>query len=404
MLPKTMHLLLIEDNPGDATLLRELLDESDLPQIVLEHVDHLSSGLAVLSRGGIDLILLDLTLPDSYGVDTFRQIYRHAPDIPIVVLTGLRDHNTGMQLVASGAQDYLIKGQVDYDSLLRSIRYALGRHQVVTALRQTEALLQAERASLVRQVEERTAALQASNRNLERALRLKDEFLASMSHELRTPLNGILGISEALEEQVYGPLLERQIVAVHQVAQSGQHLLTLINSILDFAKITAQKVQLTSEPVDMAAICRASLDVITPAAQKKHLSITVPQVPQDLRIYSDSRRLTQVLTNLLSNAVKFTPAGGAIGLEVVGDSRAVHCTVWDTGIGIAEEDLPRLFQPFVQLDAGLARQYDGTGMGLAVAQRLMDMFGGTITVASTIGRGSRFTVTLPWLADGAADG
>jgi PAS domain S-box-containing protein len=277
----------------------------------------------------------------------------------------------------------------------------------ITERKRVEAALAEERTLLAQRVEERTAALSAANAELARAARLKDEFLANMSHELRTPLNAVLGLSEALQEQVYGPLNEQQQYALSSVEESGRHLLELINDILDLAKIDAGKMDLDLGPLSVAAICQASLRLIKQDAHKKYLSVDLAIDPAVTLLRADARRLKQILVNLLSNAVKFTPAHGAIGLRVIGDvaQQVIRLTVWDTGIGIAKEELAQLFRPFVQLDSRLARQYNGTGLGLALVYRMAEMHGGSVAVASEPGAGSQFTVALPWhvVADAGVD-
>lgn len=263
---------------------------------------------------------------------------------------------------------------------------------------QAEAALLEERALLARRVAERTADLSAANAEMVRAAQLKDEFLANMSHELRTPLNAILGLSEAMEEGVYGPLNEKQSKSLRTVQESGRHLLELINDILDVSKIEAGKLVLEISPVSLEDVCQASLQFVRPAAQRKQQTISYTFDGGLTAILADERRLKQILVNLLSNAVKFTPEGGRIGLEVAGDSQqqVIRLTVWDSGIGIAAADLSRLFQPFVQLDSRLSRHHTGTGLGLTLAYRMSEMHGGSLSVTSEEGQGSRFTVTLPW--------
>jgi len=232
----------------------------------------------------------------------------------------------------------------------------------------------------------------------EAANRAKSEFLATMSHELRTPLNAILGLSEALQEEVYGPLSERQLRSLRTIERSGRHLLSLINDILDVSKIESGKLELEIGPVSVESVSQASLGLIKQAAHEKRLRVSSTLDSAVTTIQADERRLKQILVNLLSNAVKFTPEGGEIGLEVVGDAEkeVVHFTVWDTGIGISPEEMARLFEPFVQLDSSLSRQHEGTGLGLALVSRLAELHGGSVTVESEVGQGSRFVVSLPW--------
>lgn len=260
------------------------------------------------------------------------------------------------------------------------------------------AQLKASFSELEQRVAERTQALHIANAELRRANRLKDEFLAGMSHELRTPLNSILGLSESLQLGTYGQLNERQHTTLRYIEESGRHLLALINDILDVSKIEAGQMQLETGPVSVESVAQASLQFVRQSAFKKqikvNLSIDSPLIP----IEADERRLKQILVNLLNNAVKFTAEGGAIGLEVVADSdkQMTHFTVWDTGIGIAPEDMERLFQPFIQVDARLARSYTGTGLGLTLVQRMTEMHGGRVSVESEVGQGSRFIVSFPW--------
>jgi len=240
--------------------------------------------------------------------------------------------------------------------------------------------------------------LSAANAALEKAARMKDEFLASMSHELRTPLTGILGLSEALQLNTYGSLTEKQARALKNIEDSGRHLLSLINDILDLSKIESGMFELNIEPVSISEVCQASLQLTKGLAQKKRQTVEFSMSPASIHLLSDARRLKQMLVNLLSNAIKFTPANGSLGLEVLTDEaeQVIELTVWDKGIGIAPENIEKLFQPFVQLESSLARQYEGTGLGLSLVQRLTELHGGSVQVESTLGQGSRFTIRLPW--------
>ena len=264
------------------------------------------------------------------------------------------------------------------------------RKRAEAALLEAQAELRALTADLERRVADRTA-------ELDRAARAKDEFLASMSHELRTPLNGILGLTEALGEGVYGPFSERQTGALGRIGESGRHLLDLINDILDVAKVEAGKIELELRPVSLPDVCRSSLRLVQEPALRKQIALRVTIEPNLPALVADERRLKQVLVNLLTNAVKFTPDGGAVGIDVarIAGEHMLSIAVWDTGVGIADEDLSRLFRPFVQLDSRLSRQHAGTGLGLALVRRLVLLHGGEVRVESEVGRGSRFTVEMP---------
>jgi PAS domain S-box-containing protein len=267
----------------------------------------------------------------------------------------------------------------------------------VTERWQAQAAMEAERALLAQRVVEQTGELRVANAARVRAAQLQDEFLANMSHELRTPLSGILGLTEALQEGIYGALTPTQTRTIRLVEDSGQHLLTLITDILDFAQISAGRLTLVCKPVRVQDVCAASLRLIEPLARTQQLSITSTIDPDLPAIQADARYLHQIVRHLLSNAVKFTPAGGRIGLDVrwAEPPLALQLSVWDSGIGIAAADHEHLFEPFVQLQGGLNRRYEGSGLGLVVAARLTELHGGQIRVDSIPGQGSRFTVTLP---------
>jgi PAS domain S-box-containing protein len=278
----------------------------------------------------------------------------------------------------------------------------------ITERKQAQDALQQLNSELEARVEQRTAALRDTNEQLlltnaqlARATRLKDEFLANMSHELRTPLNAILGMSEVLLEEVYAPLTDRQKKALTTIEKSGRHLLELINDILDLSKIEAGKVELELQPVSVSHLCDSSLTFVKQQANQKNIQIK-SNVPKEIsEVIVDERRMRQLLINLLNNAVKFTPNGGHVILEVEADNQAetIIFRVRDTGIGIAPEDIGKLFQAFVQVDSSLTRNYSGTGLGLALVRRIAELHGGSVTLESEVGKGSSFTVILPLNGD-----
>jgi signal transduction histidine kinase len=228
----------------------------------------------------------------------------------------------------------------------------------------------------------------------------KSNFLASMSHELRTPLNAIIGFSELLEDRTFGELNERQQRYVTNVLSGGRHLLLLVNDILDLAKIQAGRLQLAPESIDLGLLLHDMQRGVEPLAAAKNQIMTVELEENLPLLTADKGKVKQILYNLLSNAIKFTRDGGLIAMRA-GATRAsdgtalVQVSVRDSGIGIATEDLERIFLEFEQLDSSYARQQQGTGLGLALTRRLVEAHGGRITVESTLSRGSTFTFALP---------
>jgi signal transduction histidine kinase len=196
-----------------------------------------------------------------------------------------------------------------------------------------------------------------------------------------------------------GPLNTKQSTYLGHIQDSGKHLLELINQILDLAKLETGKIELNLAAYSLREICQASLEITSEQAATKHLQTHFSMEPEAIILNADALRLKQIVINLLSNAIKFTPDGGSFGIEIVGsqDKKQILLTVWDSGIGIQAEDIPRLFQSFVQLDARLGRKYEGTGLGLALVRRLSELHGGSVSIESTPGQGSRFTVLLPWM-------
>lgn len=239
--------------------------------------------------------------------------------------------------------------------------------------------------------------LRQAKETADTANRVKTDFLANMSHELRTPLTSIIGLSEVLHEGAFGRLNERQQKYASIIAQSGNHLLELINDLLDLANMEAGKFELQFAPTDLQQLCDSSLATVRSQAQHKQITLNLQISRPSELVILDERRIRQVLTNLLSNAVKFTPAGGCVTIEAQIDSAnaVLYISVVDTGIGIAAVDTDELFQPFVQLDSSHSRQYGGTGLGLALVKRIIDLHNGSISLKSEIDRGSCFTISLP---------
>jgi predicted ATPase/signal transduction histidine kinase/tRNA A-37 threonylcarbamoyl transferase component Bud32 len=248
-------------------------------------------------------------------------------------------------------------------------------------------------------LEQALTTLQHTNEELIRATRLKDEFLANMSHELRTPLNAILGMTEGLQDEIFGQVTSAQINALKIIENSGSHLLELINDILDVAKIASGQITLNLHNIVVEELCTSVLDFIKQQALHKNIQLQIKFTDNLPSFCVDERRIRQVLINLLNNAIKFTLVGGHITLTVscvvVTDKNYIRIAITDTGIGIAAENIDKVFQPFIQIDSSLNRQYEGTGLGLALVKRIVELHGGQVGLTSELGVGSCFTIDLP---------
>jgi signal transduction histidine kinase len=314
-----------------------------------------------------------------------------------------RDHSS-----FAGARDLLIG--VGAGSLLLAI--ALGlllSWSVVAPLRRTEERLveigagdfsgrldvpnRDEIGRLAARVNSTSDELQRVYRELELASRHKSDFLATMSHELRTPLNAIIGFSEVLHEQMFGELNERQLAYVNDVLEAGKHLLSLINDVLDLAKIEAGKMELTLSQVALPDLLRSAVSMQSERAGRGRIELRLLTEPDEITITADDRRVRQIVYNLLSNAVKFTPADGSVDIAARLDDGQVEIAVTDTGPGIPAEDRETIFEEFEQ--SGDGQQAEGTGLGLPLSRKLVELHGGHLWVESELGDGSTFRFTLP---------
>jgi PAS domain S-box-containing protein len=285
----------------------------------------------------------------------------------------------------------------------------MGMIRDITERKEAERALRDINQTLELKVAERTADLEDAVLHAERADRVKSAFLATMSHELRTPLNSIIGFTGIVLQGLAGPLNPEQTKQLGMVRSSARHLLELINDVLDISKIEAGQLAIHVERFELPDLIERVVAGVKPLADRKALTLTVAGTQGPLEILGDRRRLQQILTNLLNNAIKFTDHGSVTltvdltpesdGFPETASRPAVRLSVADTGIGIRPEDLPTLFQPFRQIDSGLARQHEGTGLGLAICRRLAALMGGEISATSEWGKGSTFTVTIPSARD-----
>ncbi len=255
-------------------------------------------------------------------------------------------------------------------------------------------------AEMEQKVHDRTRELEKAKIAAEEANRAKSEFLSNISHELRTPLNSIIGFSEAMKDGSAGPLSSDQLGYLQDIWESGKHLLRIINNILDLSKIEAGMMELELDDFFLKELLEGSLGLFRERAKRQGITL-IAEIADDVDLVTaDATRIKQVALNLLANAVKFTPDGGRVGVRAFRDGGAVQVEVWDTGIGMTPEDSAKLFQPFQQLDNSLTKKFEGTGLGLHLSRKIIELHGGTIWVESAPGQGSRFIFTLPQPAGG----
>jgi signal transduction histidine kinase len=252
----------------------------------------------------------------------------------------------------------------------------------------SQSALAIQNARLFREIQEKSAQLEVANKH-------KSDFLANMSHELRTPLNAIIGFSEALMDRMFGDLNEKQLEYQKDIHESGKHLLSLINDILDLSKIEAGRMELELSSFHLPTAISNAVTLIRERAMRHGIALGVEIDERLGEFQADERKLKQVLLNLLSNAVKFTPDGGRVDVSAKLDTDKVEISVKDTGVGISPEDQASLFEEFKQLGKDSSRKAEGTGLGLSLTKRLVELHGGQILVDSAVGHGSTFRVMLP---------
>ncbi|WP_062150610.1 ATP-binding protein [Beggiatoa leptomitoformis] len=390
--PESLNILIVDDNKNNLFTLRNLIGEY-IPSVHILEAESGVEALRVLLKEKVDLIILDIQMPEMDGFETAELIRarKHTRHIPIVFLTAAYKSETFKQKGFDlGAADYLTK-PIDAPLLISRIRSY--RHFILQERRHVSELFIANQ-QLIRAkelAEEAQAAAEAANI-------AKSRFVANMSHELRTPLNAIIGYSEILLEEAADAGYDTCTQDLDRIQSSGKHLLGLINDILDMSKIEAGHMEIYVETFDLQKLLEDVVSTAKPLVEKNKNTFRYEFVEQLGEMKSDQTKLKQMLLNLLSNAAKFTEKG-TISLKItrkqdINEAWFVF-TVEDTGIGITPEQQQKLFQPFTQADASTTRKYGGTGLGLAITKRFTEMMGGTILLESEAGRGTIFTLLLP---------
>ena len=375
------NILVVDDTPQTLQLLVAILSGANY---TVRPADSGALALASALAYPPELVLLDVNMPEMSGFEVCRQLKQNPATqaIPVVFLSGLTDLDDRVQGFQLGAVDFVAK-PFQRDELLARV----STHLQLARLQK----------DLISEVAKQTRDLQGAYQELAKASRLKDEFLSTMSHELRTPLTAVIGMAEILHSGGYGKLNKDQAEALEVIEGSGRKLLHLINDILDYIQVDAGKEQLQLEQCPVVELVNAVLENVRSKAAEKHIELSCRFYQQESLLWLDVRHMRRVLLILLDNAVKFTSSGGNVGIIVRNSivQHRIEFEVWDGGPGIAEADLPKLFKPFLQLDGGLNRSHEGSGLGLALAGKLARLLGGEIRVTSQLNAGSRFIVSLP---------
>jgi signal transduction histidine kinase len=364
-----LRVLLVEDNAADARILREMFSKEAPGRFELSHLTHMRDAEAKLSNGEVDIVLLDMGLPDGHGLETLRRARSADPDVVMIVMTGLEDEELADLAIKEGAQDYLIKGQIENRALPRALRHAVERQR-----------LQVE-ADLIRNQQ----------------VQMRDEFLSHVSHELRSPLTSIYSFSTIIADGLAGPISPQQDEYLQIVLRNVRQLKSMIDDLLEVTQVQAGKLVLELGSVSINEALDYAVRTISGPAQEKQIDLSCA-TGKPLSAYADETRVRQVLTILIDNAIKFTPAGGSVRVEAgpwERDPNMILLEVQDTGCGIPPESIGRVFEHLYQVTDSARAGRKGLGLGLHIAKDLVTRQGGEIWASSELGVGSRFSFTLP---------
>jgi signal transduction histidine kinase len=375
-----------------------LLTISEVLRLEGHKVETAASGreaASMLEAGdAYDLILTDLHMEDGDGLLLLEEVRRRSPLTITVVLTGFAAVESAIAALRRGAYDYLTKPCI-IDELIHTVSRAIEHRRLMLAEREARAGLEELNRELERRVEERTAELRRVNQELTEANRAKDIFLATLSHELRTPLTPVLGWVNLLRSGGSGDaaMLTQGLDAIQRNAQLQARL---VDDLLDISRVVSGKLRIDREPVNLSGVVESAAEIVRADAQARSVELSVELPARPVVVQGAPLRLQQIVWNLLTNAVKFTPKGGRVRARVWAEGDDALVEVTDTGIGIAHDFLPHVFDRFRQADGSTTRQYGGLGLGLAIVRALAELHGGWVRADSEgLGRGSRFTFGLP---------
>jgi signal transduction histidine kinase len=370
MKEKALQVLLVEDNAGDARLLREMFSTERPDSFELTHFLRMSEAVIHLAKGGVDIILLDMGLPDAHGLETVRQAHAVAPSVPLIVLTGLDDEALAGEAMKEGAQDYLIKGQIENRALPRALRHAIERHRMQT---ETDLI--------------RTHQLQ-----------FKDEFLSHVSHELRSPLTAIYQFVTILQDGLAGELNVEQHEYLGIVLRNVKRLQSMINDLVEVTRMQAGKLKVELQCTSFSDAIVYAVNTLQGAATAKGITLSSELELGLPSVCADPTRIRQILIILLDNAIKFTPTAGKVivRVRVFGeDLNFLVLEVSDSGCGISPDMTERIFERLFQTPDPASAGRKGLGLGLFICKELVTRQGGQIWVRSAPGQGAVFFVTLP---------
>ncbi len=368
------RLLIVDDDEDFADSLLDLLEPKGY---MLRVVTSAERAHACLKEFDAQVALFDLRLGLASGVDLFAELQAGRPDLVGVIMTAHVDSKTAIEALRRGAYDYVDKS-CHPGELYAVLDRCFEKLQ-----------LQQERSAAYE-------ALRVAKDAAEEANRAKSDFLATMSHELRTPLNAIIGFSDMMIGQALGPVGNEQYLGyIRDINASGVHLLNIINDILDLSKAEAGKLEMSEDVTDLRQVIDAALRMLASRADGAQVALQA-DLPRELPyLFADERKLKQILLNVLSNGIKFTPAGGEVVIAVAEQDGSIIITIRDTGIGIAEADIPKAFEAFGQIDNRLSRKYEGTGLGLPLATAMVRQHNGELTLTSKVGVGTTVTIAIP---------
>ena len=370
MKERALQVLLVEDNAGDARLLREMFSKERAESFELTHLLRMSEAVTHLAKGGVDIVLLDMGLPDGHGLDTVRRAHAAAPGVPVIVLTGLDDEALAAEAMKEGAQDYLIKGQIENRALPRALRHAIERHRMQT---ETDLI--------------RTNQIQ-----------FKDEFLSHVSHELRSPLTAIYQFVTILLDKLAGELNMEQHEYLEIVLRNVKQLQSMIDDLVEVTRVQAGKLMIEPQCTSVSDAIVYTVNTLQGAATAKGITLSSVMGHRLPSVCADPTRIRQILIILVDNAIKFTPANGAVKVQarILNEKpNLLVVEVSDSGCGISTDMTERVFERLYQVtDNGQAGR-KGLGLGLYICKELVTRQGGHIWVTSSPQQGSIFSFTLP---------